>query len=393
MLCIGQLIKPFYLIDLYGFMSRIIVLANSINHLYIVERNISAQTKLVILNGVPFMQYQGQTDYDHKGPSPKSGVLLCNLGTPDAPQTPELRRYLKQFLSDPRVVEIPRLLWWLILNLVILRIRPSRSAKLYRSVWTDQGSPLLVNSQAQVDGVRKILEEKHQGQVPVVLGMRYGNPSIKSAIDKLTAMNVRNITVLPLYPQYSGATTGSTFDAVADVFKKTRWVPQLQFIGGYHQSATFINALCTSIERHFRAHGKPDKLIMSYHGTPQRYLKKGDPYHCFCHQTTRLVVEAMDLDPATVMTTFQSRFGREPWLQPYTDETLENMPSQDIKHVAIMCPGFSSDCLETIEEINMEARETFLHAGGDQFHYIPCLNDDPEHILALADIVDKHLCL
>jgi ferrochelatase len=337
------------------------------------------------------MRYQGQTDYDHKGPSPRRGVLLCNLGTPDAPKTTELRRYLKQFLSDPRVVEVPRLLWWLILNLVILRIRPRRSAKLYRSVWSEDGSPLLVNSQAQVDGVQKILSEKYRAEVPVVLGMRYGNPSIESAINKLTEMNVRNIIILPLYPQYSGATTGSTFDAVADVFKRTRWVPQLNFIGGYHQSEGFLDALCVSIERHIKAHGQPDKLVMSYHGTPQSYLKKGDPYHCLCHQTTRLVVERMGLEPDKVMTTFQSRFGREPWLQPYTDKTLEAMPAAGIKHVAIMCPGFSSDCLETIEEINMEARESFIDAGGEHFHYIPCLNDDPKHIEALASIVDRYL--
>ena len=337
------------------------------------------------------MKYQGQTDYDHKGASPRRGVLLCNLGTPDAPGTSELRRYLKQFLSDPRVVEVPRLIWWLILNLIILRIRPRRSAKLYESVWTEGGSPLLVYSQAQVDGVKKLLDEKYDSDIPVVLGMRYGNPSIESAINDLTEQNVREITILPLYPQYSGATTGSTFDAVADVFKKTRWVPQLNFVGGYHQSEAFLDALCASINRHIEAHGQPDKLVMSYHGTPQSYLKKGDPYHCLCHQTTRLIVERMGLDKEKVMTTFQSRFGREPWLQPYTDKTLEAMPEDGIKHVAIMCPGFSSDCLETIEEINMEARESFLHAGGEHFHYIPCLNDDPEHIEALASIVGKYL--
>ena len=220
--------------------------------------------------------------------------------------------------------------------------------------------------------------------------MRYGNPSIESAINELTEQNVREITILPLYPQYSGATTGSTFDAVADVFKKTRWVPQLNFVGGYHQSEAFLDALCASINRHIEKHGQPDKLLMSYHGTPQSYLKKGDPYHCLCHQTTRLIVERMGLDTDKVMTTFQSRFGREPWLQPYTDKTLETMPEEGIKHVAIMCPGFSSDCLETIEEINMEARESFIHAGGEQFHYIPCLNDDPEHIEALASIVSKY---
>ena len=263
------------------------------------------------------MQYQGQTKYEHKGPSPRRGVILCNLGTPDAPQTPELRRYLKEFLSDPRVVEVPRLLWWMILNLIILRIRPRRSAKLYRSVWTEGGSPLMVHSQAQVDGVQKVITKKYGDEVPVVLGMRYGNPSIESAIQKLTDMNVRNITVLPLYPQYSGATTGSTFDAIAKKLTKLRWVPELHFIGGYQQSEGYIDALCKSISKHIKAHGQPDKLMFSYHGTPERYLKKGDPYHCFCHQTTRLVRERMGLKEDQVMTTFQSRFGREPWLQPY----------------------------------------------------------------------------
>lgn len=337
------------------------------------------------------MQYQGQTDYDHQGPSPRRGVILCNLGTPDAPQTPELRRYLKEFLSDPRVVEVPRLIWWLILNGIILRIRPRRSAKLYRSVWSEEGSPLMVHSRAQVEGVQKIIAKKYGDEVPVVLGMRYGNPSMQSAIDKLTAMNVRNITVLPLYPQYSGATTGSTFDALAKTMTRMRWVPELHFVGGYHQAEGYIDALCKAINRHIKTHGQPDKLLFSYHGTPERYLKKGDPYHCFCHQTTRLVRERLGWQEDQIMTTFQSRFGREPWLQPYTDKTLEALPNEGIKHLAVICPGFASDCLETIEEINMEGRESFIEAGGEQFHYIPCLNDDPAHIKALAKIVDQQL--
>jgi ferrochelatase len=221
--------------------------------------------------------------------------------------------------------------------------------------------------------------------------MRYGNPSMESAIAELTAQNVRNITVLPLYPQYSGATTGSTFDAVAQTFTKTRWVPELHFIGGYQQSKLYIDALCGTIRKHIAEHGQPDKLMFSYHGTPQKYLNKGDPYHCFCHQTTRLVREQLGWEEDQVMTTFQSRFGREPWLQPYTDKTLEAMPADGVKHVAVICPGFSSDCLETIEEINMEARESFIEHGGEQFHYIPCLNDDPAHLKALADVVSKYL--
>jgi ferrochelatase len=337
------------------------------------------------------MKYQGQTEYDHQGPSPKQGVILCNLGTPDAPQTTELRRYLKEFLSDPRVVEIPRLIWWLILNLIILRIRPRRSAKLYRSVWTEEGSPLLVHSRAQVEGVQRLLSEKYKKDVPVVLGMRYGNPSMESAIKSLTEQNVRNITVLPLYPQYSGATTGSTFDALAQCFTQLRWVPELHFIGGYHQNPAYIKAICASIKRHIKEQGEPDKFMFSYHGTPERYLKNGDPYHCFCHQTTRLVRESLNLPEDKVMTTFQSRFGREPWLQPYTDVTLEQLPEHGTKHLAVICPGFSSDCLETIEEINMEGREIFMEAGGEAYHYIPCLNSDSTHIKALADVVNRQL--
>lgn len=337
------------------------------------------------------MRYQGQTDYDHQGPAPKKGVILCNLGTPDAPYTRELRRYLKEFLSDPRVVEVPRLLWWLILNLIILRIRPARSAKLYRSVWVEGGSPLLVNSRAQVEGVAQRLQQHYGTEVPVVLGMRYGNPSIDSALAELSAQNVRNIVVLPLYPQYCAATTGSTFDALAKTMTRSRWVPELHFIGGYQQSDEYIGALCNSIEGHFSSHGKPDKLIFSYHGTPQKYLAKGDPYHCYCHQTTRLVCERMALTKDQIITTFQSRFGREPWLQPYTDKTLELMPSEGIKRVAILCPGFSSDCLETLEEIEGEAREIFIEAGGQEFHYIPALNAQPDHLDALTAIVRRHL--
>ena len=338
------------------------------------------------------MKYIGQTDYDHDGASPRQGILLCNLGTPDAPRPAELRRYLKEFLSDPRVVEIPRLLWWMILNLIILRIRPRRSAKLYQSVWTEAGSPLMLYSQGQVNAVKQRLAEKY-GDIPVVLGMRYGNPSMASAIKQLTDQNVRDIIVLPLYPQYAGATTGSTFDAIAKTFTQLRWVPELQFINGYHKSEAYIEAICSTIRRHFEQHGQPDKLVFSYHGTPERYLKNGDPYHCFCHQTTRLVREKMGLDEAQVMTTFQSRFGREPWLQPYTDKTLEQLPEDGIKHVAVICPGFSSDCLETIEEINMEGRDSFIESGGEQFHYIPCLNDDPVHIDALVSILEKRIAL
>ena len=337
------------------------------------------------------MRFRGQTTYDHDGKPPCSGVLLCNLGTPDAPQSRELRRYLREFLSDPRVVELPRALWWLILNLIILPFRPARSAKLYRSVWGPEGSPLLVHSKQQVEGVSRRLQKHFGRTVPVALGMRYGNPSISSAIRHLTDQNVRNIVVLPLYPQYSGATTGSTFDAIAAEMKSIRWVPELHFIGGYQQSPPYIDAIASSIRTHLDQHGLPDKLIFSYHGTPQKYLESGDPYHCLCHQTTRLVREQIDLSEERVMTTFQSRFGREPWLQPYTDKTLEGLPAEGAKHVAVICPGFSSDCLETLEEIEVEAREIFTSSGGRDFHYIAALNATPQHLDALTEIVSRHL--
>ncbi len=337
------------------------------------------------------MKYQGQNSYDHEGISPVQGVLVCNLGTPDAPRSGELRRYLKEFLSDPRVVEFPRLLWWLILHLIILTIRPARSARLYKSIWSEEGSPLLAHSNKQAAGIRKLLEIKMRKPIPVALGMRYGSPSIKSAIDELTAQNVRSIVVLPLYPQYCGATTGSTFDAIAAQMMRTRWVPELHFIGGYHSSADYIDALATSIKTHLDIHGPPDKFLFSYHGTPYKYLAKGDPYHCLCHQTTRLVREHMGLSEDIVITTFQSRFGREPWLEPYTDKTLEKMPAQGIKSVAVICPGFASDCLETLEEIEVEARELFIEAGGQEFHYIPALNSQPAHLDALTKIIYRNL--
>ena len=337
------------------------------------------------------MRFKGQTTYDHDGKPPCSGVLLCNLGTPDAPQSRELRRYLREFLSDPRVVELPRVLWWFILHLIILPIRPKRSAKLYRSVWGAEGSPLLVHSKQQAEGVSQRLAKHFGRPIPVALGMRYGNPSISSAIKHLTDQNVRNIVVLPLYPQYSGATTGSTFDAIAAEMKNSRWVPELHFIGGYQQSPPYIDALAKSIRAHLDQHGMPDKLIFSYHGTPQKYLEKGDPYHCLCHQTTRLVREQMGLSEKIMMTTFQSRFGREPWLQPYTDKTLEELPAEGVQHIAIVCPGFASDCLETLEEIEVEAREIFTIAGGSKFHYIPALNAQPEHLDALTTIVSRHI--
>lgn len=336
------------------------------------------------------MKFKGQTNYDHKGTKPKKGVLLINLGTPDEPTPKALRRYLKEFLSDHRVVEIPRLIWMAILHLFILPLRPKNSAKLYASVWTDEGSPLMAITRKQTHKLQKSLNEKYgEDQFPVAMGMRYGNPSIKKALAELADKNVRDITVLPLYPQYCAATTGSTFDAIAKELTNYRWVPSLRFINGYHQSSSYIEAISQTIRDYINVSGMPERLIFSYHGTPKRYLEQGDPYFCFCMQTTRLVTESLQLDELNVITSFQSRFGKAEWLQPYTEEKLKALPREGVKHVAVICPGFSSDCLETIEEIEVENKEYFIEAGGEQYDYIPCLNDSDAHIEMMRALVSE----
>lgn len=335
------------------------------------------------------MKFKGQTEYDHQDNKPKKGVLLVNLGTPDAPEPKALRRYLKEFLSDHRVVEIPRALWMIILHLFILPLRPKNSAKLYASVWTEEGSPLMAITKRQGDALQHALNQRQdKDHIPVVVGMRYGNPSIKKALDMLTEQNVRDITVLPLYPQYCAATTGSTFDAIAKELTNYRWVPSLQFINGYHQTNAYIEAISNTIADYITNSGMPDRFIFSYHGTPQRYLEQGDPYFCFCMQTTRLVTEKLGLDNTLIISSFQSRFGKAKWLQPYTEDTLKALPAQGVKRVAIICPGFSSDCLETIEEIEVENKEYFMEAGGETYDYIPCLNDNEDHIKMMLELVN-----
>jgi len=336
------------------------------------------------------MRFQGSPKFSH-AQTDKIGVLITNLGTPDEPTTPALRRYLREFLSDPRVVEVPRLLWWLILNGVILRIRPRRSAAAYRTVWTERGSPLLFHTQDQHQALQAKLAERYGDDVVVEYAMRYGNPSIASGLQKLFDAGARKLVVLPLYPQYSAATTGSTFDAISHDFSKRRWLPDFRFVGHYHDEPKYIAAVADSIKKFWETHGKPEKLILSYHGVPLRYLHEGDPYHCECHKTSRLIAEQLGLEKHEYMTTFQSRFGREEWLQPYTDATLKALPEQGIKRIHVVCPGFSADCLETIEEIGEENREYFMEAGGKDYAYIPALNAEPAHIDALADIIDKQL--
>ena len=336
------------------------------------------------------MSYRGSNGYDH-GTPPLTGVLLTNLGTPEAPTAKALRPYLKQFLSDPRVVEVPRLIWWLILNGIILNTRPRRSAEAYSEVWTDRGSPPLYHLLDQVAGVQERLQHSVGPHVMVRGAMRYGNPSIPSVLQDLFSAGVQRLVVLPLYPQYAGPTTGSTFDEVASDFMRRRWLPDFRFIANYCDDPGYINAIATSIREHWQQHGRADKLVFSYHGSPQRYLVNGDPYHCQCHKTTRLVAEALDLAPDDYLSTFQSRFGREEWLKPYTDETLKALPEAGVKSLQIICPGFSADCLETIEEIGMENRDYFLEAGGSRYEYIPCLNAGDLHLDTLAALVSREL--
>ncbi|MEI2267041.1 ferrochelatase [Erwinia sp. CGal63] len=313
----------------------------------------------------------------------KPGVLLVNLGTPDAPTTPAVKRYLKQFLSDKRVVDTPRWLWWPILNGAILPIRSPRVAKLYASVWMEEGSPLMVYSKRQRAALAARLD------MPVELGMSYGNPSLKSALDSLMAQGVTRLIVLPLYPQFSCSTVAAVWDGITEVFAGYRSLPSVQFIRDYATHPTYIAALKASVERSFAKHGKPDLLVMSFHGIPQRFADEGDDYPQRCRETSEALIAALGLKEHEAMLTFQSRFGREPWLTPYTDETMQSLPAKGVKHVQVMSPGFSADCLETLEEISEQNSEFFLHAGGAKFEYIPALNDDELHIDMMVELVNS----
>lgn len=335
------------------------------------------------------MAYKGQPNFDHRQPR-RIGVLITNLGTPDAPETGALRRYLREFLSDPRVVEVPRFIWFFILK-VILLIRPPRSAHAYKRVWTEEGSPLLVHSENQLKGIRERLQKTYGDDVVVKLGMRYGNPSIASQLQIMEDEGVRQLLVLPLYPQYSGSTNGSTFDALAKDFTQRRWIPDLRFISHYPDYPPYIQAMAEHIRAFREKNGSADKLIFSYHGVPKRYLLNGDPYFCECHKTSRLLAAALGLSDEQWMTTFQSRFGREEWLQPYMDATMKSLPGDGVKSVQVFCPGFSADCLETIEEIDMENRGYFEQAGGESFAYIPALNAEPVHLDALTLLISENL--
>ena len=328
------------------------------------------------------------TDFSHDQPA-CTGILLANLGSPDAPTPAAVRRYLAEFLWDPRVVELPRPLWWLILHGVILRSRPARSAHKYQTIWTEEGSPLLAISRRQTEAVAAALQQRCPGPIRVALGMRYGNPSIASALAELREAGARRLLVLPLYPQYSAVTVASTFDALAAELRRWRWLPDLRLITHYHDDPAYLDALAASI-RAARAEQPGERLLFSFHGLPKRNLLAGDPYFCECHKTARLVAERLELEEDRWAVAFQSRFGRAEWVRPYTSELLRTWGREGLKSVDVVCPGFAADCLETLEEIAVENRETFLAAGGERYRYIPALNDAPAHIAVLVRLLLQH---
>jgi ferrochelatase len=339
--------------------------------------------------GKYIMPFAKEPPYTHGQPA-KTGLLLCNLGTPEAPTPAALRRYLGQFLADPRVVEIPPFIWWFILHGIILRTRPRKSAAKYASIWTPEGSPLKAWTDKQAKLLRGYLGERGH-HVDVRYAMRYGQPSVASQLDAMKADGCTRMLVFPAYPQYCAATTASVFDMVFQWGRKTRTLPEFRFVNHYHDHPGYIDALQASVQKHWAAHGQPDKLVMSFHGMPQRTLHLGDPYHCECHKTGRLLAEALGLQKDDYMVTFQSRFGRAKWLQPYTEPSLIALAKQGVGRVDVICPGFSSDCIETLEEIDQEVRAAFIAAGGKAFHYIPCLNDSAEGMRALTAICENHL--
>jgi len=319
------------------------------------------------------------------------GILLTNLGTPEAPTASALRPYLKQFLSDRRVVDLPRWLWWPILNLIVLNVRPRKSAAAYARVWTKAGSPLLVHTAAQARALRGALQDPPGDRAIVEFGFRYGRPSIAAAVESLQDRGARKLLVLPLFPQYNGPTTGSTFDALADCLKTRRWVPELRMVTHYHDHPRYIAAVAGSIKAHWGEHGRAERLLLSYHGIPERYRDSGDPYYCQCLKTTRLVAEALGLAEGEYLTAFQSRFGREEWIKPYTDEVLTDWARAGVGSVQAICPGFAADCLETLEEVALQYRDLFLESGGRRFEYIPALNSGAAQTELMTALVRDHL--
>ncbi|WP_163937467.1 ferrochelatase [Paraferrimonas sp. SM1919] len=317
----------------------------------------------------------------------KTGVLLVNLGTPSEPTVKGVRAFLKEFLSDPRVVDLPRWLWKPILHGVILNIRPPKVAKAYQSVWADEGSPLMVYSKLQAKALQQSLNEAMGHEVPLQLAMTYGDPAIADGISKLQAQGVEKIITLPLYPQYSCTTTASVVDNLANSIKKLRNIPEYCFVKEYYQHPFYIEALAASVRAHWQQHGQAQKLVMSFHGIPQRFVDEGDPYQAQCQKTAELLAEHLGLNAQQWQVCYQSRFGREPWLQPYLDEYLTTLPSQGCTSIDVICPAFASDCLETLEEIAIENKQLFIENGGNDYRYISCLNDDPKHIDLMVELI------
>ena len=319
----------------------------------------------------------------------RAGILMVNLGTPEAPTAKALRPYLKQFLGDPRVVEVPRPIWWLILNGIILPFRSPKSAKAYAEVWTDEGSPLMINSQRLADKLAADIQ-RDLPDISLALAMSYGQPSIKNALDRFKAENVQRLIVLPLYPQYSATTTASVFDQVTTWMQGQRWFPELRFINDFYREEAWQQAVADSIRDFQSEHGQPDKLLFSFHGIPKRNLLAGDPYYCQCQFSARHIADRLGLADEQWQASFQSRLGRAEWLKPYTDKTLEELGQAGVKQLQVVCPGFSIDCLETLEEIAMEGKEEFVEAGGEDLKYIPCLNDSDAHVAVLSGLVRRH---
>ena len=336
------------------------------------------------------MRYLPEPKHQH-GRVARTAVLLINLGTPDAPTQQAVRRYLKQFLSDPRLVEIPRAIWLPILHGFVLNTRPRKSAQKYASIWTSEGSPLKVHTEKQAKLLRGYLGLKVRMPLTVEFAMRYGHPSIADALARLKSEGCERVLVLPMYPQYAAASTASALDQVAEFLQRTRDVPEIRMVKHFHDHPSYIGALASLVQEHWRQSGRPDKLVMSFHGLPRFALARGDPYHCECHKTARLLAEKLELADSHWQIAFQSRFGRAEWIKPYTASTLADYGRQGVRRVDVICPGFAADCLETLEEIGIEGRKIFLGAGGTEFHLLPCLNERDDWIGALADIVRQHL--
>jgi protoporphyrin/coproporphyrin ferrochelatase len=328
--------------------------------------------------------------YTH-GSKPRTGILVVNLGTPAAPTAAALRPYLKEFLSDPRVVEIPRPIWWLILNGIILRTRPAKSAAKYASVWTDEGSPLKAHTEKQAKLLAGFFVATGERELMVSWAMRYGQPSIRSRLDEMRAAGCTRILIVPMYPQFAASTTATVIDEVSNCLRHWRNLPEIRYVRSFGDDPGYIGALAASVREHWKREGQADRLVLSFHGIPRRALDLGDPYHCECYKTARLLGEELELPADRLIVSFQSRFGKAEWLTPYTQPTLEELGRKGIESVDVMCPGFVSDCLETLEEINMECREAFLHSGGKRFAYIPCLNERQDWIEALKALSIRHM--